>query len=144
MTFFTIYVTATGQIVQAGACQAEAASLLAADVGETLLTSETDVYSLDQMIVNGAPVARPQLSSVATWDTLAVPADGVSKATLGPGLPNPTAILISPPKGRGIGAIPVQVAIDGSFRFATSVPGDYVITVNEFPYMDYEVTINAT
>lgn len=142
MKNYTIYVIATGQVVQSGTCADDALASFPLAAGQAIL--EDAELDGDQMIVAGAPAARPLLTSVATWDTLAIAANGIAKATLGAGLPNPSSILVAPPARLGIATPPEQVVTDGTFTFATTVPGAYVVTVSAFPYLDYEVTINAT
>lgn len=128
--------------MQSGECQDDALATFPLATGQAILEDvEADgTY----VIVAGAPVARSLLTTVATWDTLSILANGTAKATLGAGLPNPSKISVTPPGNLGIAAIPEQTVTDGSFTFATPLPGAYVVTVSAFPYLDYEATINAT
>lgn len=141
---FAVYKTGTGQIVQAGTCQEEVLDLLVKGTDESLITDDVFVYTFSHRIVAGVPELRPDITTVATWDTLTVLANGVAKVTLGPGLPNPSVIEVGVPSDLGLAPVPAQTVTDGSFTFATTLPGAYMVAVKAFPYMDYEVTINAT
>lgn len=141
MIDFVIYLTTTGQVLRTGVC-ADDDFALQAGAGETAIADtandQTDYYP------SGVKTTRPLITSVATWDTTSIVANGTAKATLGATLPNPTTAFIEPPSGLGFASVPVQTVTDGTFRLSTTVAGAYLVTVKAFPRQDYTVTINAT
>lgn len=92
--------------------------------------------------VGATKTARPLFSSVATWNTTTITANGTSTATLGPGLPNPTGVVIDIPRSSGLDIPAPQTVTSGSFSLTTTVPGVYRVQVKAFPYQGtvYEVT----
>jgi len=155
---YAVYITSTGEVLQNGSCDDTMVALQAQSAGETAIdTGEIVVDSKTQYYVAGVLTPRPLLTSVATWDVTSIVADGVSTATLGPGLPNPSTVIME-------GSIPDIINKDSTYRFTTSsgiVPaidevtdGSYTITttttglftiiVESFPYQTYTTTISGT
>lgn len=141
MINFVTYLIATGLVLRAGVC-ADDDLALQAGTGETAV--EDTASDLTDYYPSGVKTTRPLITSVATWDTTSITANGTAKATLGAGLPNPTTVRVIPPAGMGFAAVAAQTVTDGTFRLSTTVTGAYVVRVEAFPYQDYEVTINAT
>lgn len=108
------------------------------------LTTDTIDSDLNWYYLSGVLTARPLLSTVATWSTLAITANGSSTATLGSGLPNPTTITIIVPGSTGIAQVAPQTITSGSFSLTTTQPGTYVVETSCFPYVDTAVSIIAT
>jgi len=98
-----------------------------------LLDGATD--GATQYIVNGVPTARPVQSSAA--DKQSIKADGSDTATI-TGIPVPCAVHIDGPVVMQDIAVP-----DGSLTFTALVPGAYRIRVEAFPFLPWEVIINA-
>lgn len=94
--------------------------------------------------VAGVKTARPAFSTVGSWNTLSITADGVDDATFGSSLPNPTTAVVVVPSNLGI-EVPASVSITtGSFTLTTDTPGKYQVTLDAFPYMQETYTITAT
>lgn len=104
---------------------------------ETAADAELEYY------VAGVKTARPLLSDVATWDSLALDADGVDSVTLGSGLPNPTIIDIIVPVELGLQSQRIEEE-SGAFTLTTTIPGSYFVRIEVFPYVTQTFEIIAT
>ena len=92
-------------------------------------------------IQTGALAVRPTFSGV--FDKTAIAANGVASCTIS-GLPNPTRVTVTPVVNTGV-AVPAPFSVtDGSFKFATRVPGSYVVVISSFPYAAKTFTIVAS
>lgn len=141
---FMVYDTASGVVLRSGQCPEELLAIQAG-AGETAIEVPTGIDEPEDYYMSvGEPVAKPLITTVATWSTLAITANGVSAATLGAGLPNPSTVVIRPPADLGIANIANQIVTDGTFNLTTTVPGDYTVKVSATHYLDYEETISAT
>lgn len=138
---FAVYKTTTGEILRIGKVPDDMLTIQAG-TGETVVEAVADPAT--EYYLAGVKTARPLLTTVATWSTLTLVANGVATATLGATLPNPTKINITPPANLGIAPIAEQTVVDGSFVLSTTVAGAYKVTAKAFPYQDYTVTINGT
>lgn len=74
-----------------------------------------------------------RVSSVASWDKLAITADGIDEATLS-GLPVPCTVFVD---GAEI------LVEDGSFEFSADDQGEYKIWIDEVGYLRQEWMIDA-
>ena len=136
---YVVYITGTGEIVRNFYGDTASAAAQAGS-GESVLAGSGD--PAEKYITGGVITTRPALTGVATWDTLAIDADGVDAATLGSGLPNPTAVYVVP---RTAEAIEHSATVtDGSLVFKTTVVGTFEITAVAFPYKNYTVEVVAT
>lgn len=105
-----------------------------------LATDTTEVF----YYVGATKTARPAFSTVGSWGTQTITADGVSAATFGSSLPNPTNIIVNVPRGLGL-TLPGPLTVTaGSFTLTTTVAGTYEVTLNAFPYVQQSYTITAT
>ena len=93
--------------------------------------------------VDAVLVARPLITTVATWDVTTIDADGVDAATLGAGLPNPTSISILIITAQGAEQIVPFDVTDGSFVLKSLIAGTYSVTARAAGYKDYTVSITA-
>lgn len=113
--------------------------------GELFIASTVIVDKNTQYVINIGTTnditTRQLLSTVVTWDSGTLTADGVDSCTLS-GLPNPSSYNIAVPVG--VDAIPDGVITDGSLVFKTNQSGTYIITIDSFPYQLYSQTITAT
>lgn len=141
MKQYVVYVTASGEVLRTGNCLDDDLALQAG-TGETAVQDTAN--DATEYYPSGVKTTRPLITSVATWDTTSITANGTAKATLGSSLPNPSTVFITPPAGLGLPAVAPQTVTDGTFRLSTTVPGAYTVTVRAFPYQDYTVTINAS
>lgn len=87
----------------------------------------------DFYYVSGVKTARPEFSTVVSWNTLEITADGVSSATMS-GLPNPTTILVTVPQNLGLDIPGEFVETSGSFTLTTTVVGTYDVFIEAFPF----------
>lgn len=107
-------------------------------VGDPLDTSAIYYY------VSGVKTARPLMSTVGSWNTTSITADGISTATFGSSLPNPTTVVVQLPIGVGL-TIPGPITVTtGSFSLTTPVPGIYNVIIDAFPYVQLATEITAT
>lgn len=93
--------------------------------------TDQDVTPYTHWVTGGAVALRTALTAV--WDKTAITADGVDYATLSP-LPASITVMV--------GGTPYAVA-GGSFEFAASDPGAYVVSVDHLPYLPYEWILYA-
>jgi hypothetical protein len=93
--------------------------------------------------VDAVLVARPLITTVATWDVTTIDADGVDAATLGATLPNPTSISILIITARGAEQIVPFDVTDGSLVLKSLIIGMYSVTARAAGYKDYTVSITA-
>ncbi len=87
------------------------------------------------------PVATDKLAHGITIDTSAITADGISTATIS-GITNSSVASFEVPFDAA--SISDQTISDGTLAFTATKPGDYLIKIALFPYLDYEVTVTAT
>ena len=100
--------------------------------------ADTNMYIPDV----GTPVATDKLANGISIDTTAITADGVDTATLSSIVNSSVASFTVPIDG--VEAIPDAAITDGTLEFTATKPGDYIISIKLFPYLDYEVTVTAT
>ena len=121
-------------------------------VGNSIVFSETST----NMAMNGGGVlggttpgvdavlvARPLVTTVATWDVTTIDADGTDAATLGAGLPDPTSISIVIITAQGAEQIVPFDVTDGSLVLKSLIIGMYSVTARAAGYKDYTVSITA-
>lgn len=102
-----------------------------------------DQYYIVSPTGTKTPTARPALSTVATWNTTSITANGSSTATLGSGLPTGTVVrfLDVPPELTR----PNDVTVTGGvFDLTTTVRGTFQVVVTAFPYLETTTTITAS
>ena len=88
------------------------------------------------------PIITNKISNGISIDTTAITADGVDTATLSSIVNSSVASFTVPIDG--VEAIPDAAITDGTLEFTATKPGDYIISIKLFPYLDYEVTVTAT
>jgi hypothetical protein len=85
-------------------------------------------------IVDG--VVTEKLAQQISLDKLEIVADGVDKITLSGSLPGSTLFIEG-------GGTYLMGGLSDPDTFVTTIPGEYLFRVSLFPYLDYEVKINA-
>ena len=121
----------SGRIVSRGTCPVEQVSIQA-QTGETAVegvAASNQYYD----IASGVLTERPILPSP---NKTSVSADGVD-AVVWTALPNPTKLII-----RGPVSLTRQI-VDGYAELTFDYPGQYIVRLESFPYMEQEVVINA-
>lgn len=98
----------------------------------------------DWYYVAGVKTARPEFSTVGSWDTTTITADGVDAATFGTGLPNPTIISVVVPVFSGIQPVTPFEETSGSFSITTPARGEYRVSFTAFPYRPLTTTLTAS
>lgn len=112
--------------------------------GTTAYLGDLTDKTTEWYYVAGVKTARPAFSTVGSWNTLSITADGVDDATFGSSLPNPTTVVVVVPPNLGI-LVPASVSVTtGSFVLTTDTPGEYIVTLDKFPYVQQTYTITAT
>lgn len=112
--------------------------------GTTAYVGDPSDTPNDWYYVAGVKTARPDFSTVGSWSSTTITADGVSAATFSSGLPNPTTIIVSVPIGSGLDIPSPITETSGSFSLTTTVPGDYYIMFDAFPYKQVIQKITAS
>lgn len=140
---YTVFTNSTGKIDSYGVVPDAAHYALIPFVsGQTVTTDSIDTDA-NWYYLGGVLTPRPLLTTLATWSTLAITANGISSAVLGSGLPNPTPVSIQLLNKSGV--MPVTGSVTtGSLTITANYPGSYQVTTNIFPYKDYQVIIVAT
>jgi hypothetical protein len=116
-------------IKQLTSCPAELESVQCQD-GEAYIEGH---YHWDEYYMrNGTPTLRPELP--ATIDRTNLTADGIDTATI-TNLPNPSTVTVNRQ------SVTVE---DGTLELTFDLPGSYVVKVESFPYLPWEVAIHAT
>lgn len=135
---YVVYKNSNGQILRVGECNAEDFENQAL-TGQTVIEDSAD--DREHYISGSAVTSRPTIT--ATWDKTSVTANGSDTATLGSTLPNPTSVSVAVPDGA---VTPDdEVVTGGTFSFATSIAGNYIINVTPpFPYLSHTQVIVAT
>lgn len=145
LLIYAIYNTTTGEIKKVFGVLPDDTVTVPANVGSGEASSlETSVDPDTEYYVSGVKTTRPLMTTVATWDTTSITANGTSSATLGPSLPNPTNILVSfsIPSIDGSGTSITETS--GSFSLTTVAAGSYTVTATAFPYQTYTTVITAS
>ncbi|MGD9171155.1 MAG: hypothetical protein PVI97_13990 [Candidatus Thiodiazotropha sp.] len=104
---------------------------LQADEGETAAIGKANDST--QYVLDGIVTDKPEMP--VTIDKADVSADGEDIVTIS-GVP--TGALCR------VGSLAEVSVDDGSVVLNFDEPGDYVVTLSLFPYLDYRVTISAT
>lgn len=141
---YAVFLESTGECLRAGTSLQEDITQQAFNPGEVSL-----VVTLEQAdpelvyMLGGVAVDRPLLTSMATWDTTTITANGTSSATLGPTLPSGTVIRFTGAPA-ALGEIDDLTETSGSFIMNTTIAGDYTVTATLFPYQTLTTIITAT
>lgn len=140
---YTVYDNTSGQIQYFGTVpDSTHYALIPVTVYQTLTTDSID-SDAHWYYVSGVLTARPLLTSVASWSTTSITANGVSSAVFGSGIPNPTTVSIIQQGNKAV--TPVSGTItSGTLTITANYPGTYLVTMNVFPYQDYSQVITAT
>jgi hypothetical protein len=98
-------------------------------------------------MLNGAITTRPDLASLATVTNVGGwTANGTDVYSYGTTLPNPTTVTIRANGTAGYALSPVAAfnVTDGTLNLTTTMPGDYVITLDAFPYATKTLMVTAS
>lgn len=104
--------------------------------GLNVLASQVDFDIKDNYVLNGILTACP--AQIITLDKLSIIANGVDSITLSGVAAGSTVRFHNLITGDVISG-----PISGTDTFKTNVPGAIAITIINFPYLDWEQTINA-
>jgi hypothetical protein len=121
-----------GSIQRSGMCTKECLELQA-DQGESVLSiSGNDAR---HWVSDGKLVDRPLMVVTASVDTIV--ADGLSEVQL-EGIPIGAIIKVT-------GPVTMEGVADSTFvELSFAIPGQYIVVISKFPYIDAQVVINAT
>lgn len=125
---YIVYENLTGKITKTGRCPVDMVALQAGD-GRTVI--EGTANDLTEYVVAGAVTPKPAMPVVI--DKTEVTADGVDTATM-TGLPDPCTLRV---QGEN------HLVEGGEAEVSFDLSGQYVVKIVAFPYLDFEVTINA-
>lgn len=125
-----IYETTTGRILRNIVCTPDQVRYQVG-AGESAMEGTAD--GATHYAPLGAVTARSAMS--ASVDVFAIAADGVEEATIS-GLPAGAVVSINH-------VVVGEVDPAGEVVFTTDTPGEYVVRCSLFPWLDYEVTIDA-
>lgn len=144
MLNYVIYNTSTGEITKSLQIYDENDTVsVANNVGGGEASLQEDGEPSTHYVTGGVSTPKLALSTVATWNTTTIDADGVDAATLGSSLPNPTRITVIA-SAPGIAPITQVNVTTGTFTLTTTTPGTYTVITEVFPYLNTSTTIEAT
>ena len=106
---------------------------LQAGPGEFVMSGQ--VNDMLEYVVDGVIQPRPVMPVL--FDNATVPANGVSEVTF-TGIPTDAMVMV---RGPATDAFTVP---DGTLAMTFDAPGTYTIGIEQFPYRDFEVVVNAT
>ncbi len=129
---YTVYISATGKIVRTGTAPLSLISRQPQS-SESVLHQPSNVFT--DYVFNAAVTPRP--TNPATIDKMTVTANGNEVVTLS-SIPSNSVISI---RGDGVNLTQTVQGTTETVDFDT--PGSYLIRIEAFPYLDYEVTVNA-
>jgi len=139
MSQFTIYLEVSGEILWEGSAPDGMEAVQAATTGHAVIIGNgydgRDYYIDLTDPLNPTPTPRPTLATPP--DKTTALADGVDLVSF-TGLPNPTDYEIAGP------ATATGTTTTGALQFTFDFPGDYVVTIKAFPYLDQVFTVTAT
>jgi hypothetical protein len=143
LTHFVLY-DATGRIVGDGLTQL---NNVATQTTATLTALASTTGTPDTHYVNGgAVVARPTLDAVATvTGAVGWHSNGTTVYSYGTALPNPTKVTVRANggvNGKFKDIAPFNVT-DGTLNLTTTLIGDYVITLEAFPYLTKTLSVTS-
>lgn len=142
MRAFVLYTTSTGKILNYIE-QDDLSDPPTPGSGQTVLEVSVGTVVTDYYVVDGVVTLRPDLSAVATWDSLTLTANGVDTVTLGPSLPASTTYTITQTTDNGIDPVTGTVT-DGSLTITTDAVGSFVVQLDGvFPYLADDVVITG-
>lgn len=98
------------------------------------IDGKTHYVNLTNPSVNPYPEARPTMPIVVSKSEII--ANGVDESVIS-GIPTDAVVDISGPIS---GSVTVS---DGTLEFVASIAGTYSFKISKFPYLDYQVSINA-
>lgn len=150
---FTVFDTATNEILRTGDAMTMAQALLQGNsAGTNVVTQGSDPVT--QRIDNSVPAAPVVISKpphgitvnkTTTAGVIQMLANG-SDNVIFSGIYNTARCVVNVPQNLGITPVspnPFTVS-DGALGIVVSVPGQYTVTITDFPKVDYSVTLNAT
>lgn len=142
---YAIYNTTSGEITKVFGVGIDDILTIPGNTGVGEASSlETSVNATTQYYVSSVITTRPLFTSVGSWDTTTITANGISSATFGSSLPNPTTAVITTPPDAGTFNTVSATITTGSFTITTPVAGTYQVTLTAFPYQQLTTTITAT
>jgi hypothetical protein len=118
MKHIVVYSLATGAILRSGSCP-DSVVALQGQAGEGVLEVSGLLSATTWYVdLTGAPAIAAR-EPLPAFDRLTATANGVDQVTCGPGLPNPTAVIVS---GAAVSAFTVT---DGTLELTFDTPGAY-------------------
>ena len=128
---YTVYAAPTGKILRYGECPEDLVQLQAIGPIEQVISIDCD-SDITQYIQDGEVVSRPDPLVIINNSNTS--ADGVTPC-----------VLSNIPSGSvaKVGGNTVGVIYDGVLELTFDEPGDYIVHLELFPYLDTEFTINA-
>lgn len=144
---FTVFDTASGEILRTGNAMTVAQAQLQAGPGEKVITVGTD--PLTQVISNPGSdypgiINKPGSGNLnISVDKTAMLANGVDKVTFS-GIPTGAVAKFGVPADQGVIPVADTTINDGTLVVTTKIPGDYTVLISVFPAQDYQVTIHAS
>lgn len=142
---YVLAASANGPIVANGTVPN--ASQIAEQSGNGLTAYTGTGSPATHYMVGGVITARPDLGTVAVVSNVGGwQADGTDVYSYGSGLPNPTTVKITANGAAGYTFTPVApfTVTDGILNLTTNMPGDYVITLDAFPYQTKTLNVTAS
>lgn len=145
MTYFIVYETLTGHINKRIEDGTDDNSIvqLNTESTETYLAVESFPSFEDKYVYAGNIIDRPSFLDNSSWVANVIVANGVSEARFGNSLPANTQFEMYS-DATGIAPVFNGNVSGNAFTLTTTVPGNYYITFNRFPYKTYSSNITAT
>lgn len=131
---FIVYTVATGLIKRTGTAPINMISIQAG-AGEAVIEGVADVNS--QYILDGEITNKPVFPSVINKNT--VNADSIDEINITNVPPGTWMLLVSDENGIRV----AEIVDDGDIDLVFDIDGQYKLSLSCFPYLDYEVTIDA-
>lgn len=131
---FTFYNPADGKII----CtkirpESDAESALVGELFGMEYLRDTDGSELFQYVVSGELVSRPINAYILNKSSIT--ADEIDEAIIS-GIPDGAELFVN--------KISLGLVSDGAVELTADIPGNLAVRLVLFPYLDYEVTINAS
>lgn len=129
----------TGLILKTGTCQLDMLALQASGTDTALQGTAND--SLQYIPDVNTPVITDKLANTSSIDKTTIIANGIDTSIIS-SIPVSSVAAFTVPASAA--DIPDMAITDGVVSFTATNPGDYIITLELFPYLKYEVTVTAS
>lgn len=136
MSHFTVFDN-TGKLIRTGFCPDFMINAQASAQGENVI-NQAAVLDTQYIADINNPVLTDRPANPATIDKTTVAGDGIDVVVFS-NLPDSAEMTV---KATGVNIKHSPAGSSESVDF--DLPGSYTVSVHAFPYLDYEVTINAT